>query len=72
MTVRTSEFGHSRSRRYGKTIPTDEQIDKLAAAVSEKLDGKSPVAEAAEEIADEAGDVAEAVEEAVEEAIEES
>ena len=51
---------------------TDEQIDKLAAAVSERLDGKSPVAEAAEKIADEADDVAEAVEEAVEEAIEES
>ena len=51
---------------------TDEQIDKIAAAVSERLDGKSPVEEVVEEAAEEVADVAEAVEEAADEATEEA
>jgi hypothetical protein len=50
--------------KLGGRIP-DEQIDRLAAAISEKLDANKPVAEAVE-------DVAGAVEEAAQEAGEET
>lgn len=55
--------------KLGGRVP-DDQIDKIAAAVSEKLDGASPVEEVVEEAADAADEVEEAVEEATEEATE--